>query len=159
MIKIVAAAFLLYPALVFAQTPPATCPNLNGDYKYSELVANVTVDITQTACSTIEFNVNADVLGSTYADDLTSPLDGVTRQYKGPNANETDFGSAQFQGDTLVIIVERDVTGSNGQVTKSTIEAKAVLKSANVLEVTEGDLDSSGNMTNSKTFDLNRVSN
>jgi hypothetical protein len=107
----------------------------------------------------MRLNLKVRYQGKTYAEDVTSPLDGVTRPVDPPVSDtEKDTISGTWDNDAVVFIVNRYVTQSDGTVKHTAHQVRATLTDPDTLDGKLFDLDDNGNASNQKEMTFNRES-
>jgi hypothetical protein len=150
---------LALPSAVAAQKSNlASCPDLNGHYKWSEVLASADLTIVQVDCTSIHVQLVVDALGDKKVKDVQSPLDGVSRVNPNADPGTKEFVSAKFIGDVANIHLDDQTLDDNGRVTDTTHQLlTGKLSGATKLEVNMTTLDDQGNTTDDNQFEFTRV--
>ncbi len=144
---------LIVAVAFFASTgayASAGCPNFAGKYQLQDPTTQVTLTVTQTACTSVETDYlepNGEILGKVY------PLDNVRRQtYQ--DATLIVYETSGMNGNALQNLVEDFYSANNETVTAV---SQFYLDANNNLVATDQYYDQNGKLYQSDSHQYNRV--
>ncbi len=158
LLSLATATILIISFKAKSDGPESSCPDLTGHWYYSQIVAKANMNIVQDFCDSTHLEVKADILGKHYEDEVTSPLDGVTRQVGSDSPNVKKYVSAWFHGDIGVFVGEKIETDENGETTSRDKKLiQIVLDGPNKLKMDISDLDENDEVTGTRSLTFKRV--